>query len=446
MDHIELLQFFKSGDLSDTIVRVKFTSEHEDYKDWNDKEIIIPVHSIVLASSSEKFKLLLTDPQWIKKQDDKYLIDIILDSPDQFNILNTVLAYCYTGSLVIPESVSSVSGSDLELRLFWTECAKLADEHRIEKVVIAALNRVFFANGNVDVVPWEAVTLALKEPIRCNFVKDSRIWNIVLYRVNKTDDKTDAALEMIVDVFGDLGLLEQKWRNVPVSNVDIIKDMSTDAFVALLNHPNVKASEDLVAIMVARKMLHQILPEDDTMKLLQLVRWEHVAPQIASHIKNHVEPVEKYLEKNMGKRQKLVKRELRAPSSVSEVVLAQYGDCRDNSEIVWSHNDGNCTDPLKKGSRVSEGVCISYFHGCRIYLRVKSDNKCLTASLVVSGLVWNTNINVGITATATAWIELFGDSRRWWSKQLGSNNEVSWSDDEVKPGHFVVKVAITGLK
>lgn len=154
MDQVELLQFFKSGDLSDTIVSVKFASEHED---WKDKEIIIPVHSIVLASSSEKFKLLLTDAQWIKKQGDKYLIDIIL---------KTVLTHCYTCSLVIPESASSVSESDLELRLFWTECAKLADEHRIEKVVIAALNRVFFTNGNVEVVPWEAVALALKEPIR----------------------------------------------------------------------------------------------------------------------------------------------------------------------------------------------------------------------------------------------------------------------------------------
>lgn len=107
-------------------------------------------------------------------------------------------------------------------------------------------------------------------------MKDSRVWNIILYRVNKTDDKTDktdAALEMIVDVFGDLGVLEQKWRDVPVTNVDIIKDMSTDAFVALLNHPNTKASEDLVAMMVARKMLGQMLPEDDTMKLLQSVRW-----------------------------------------------------------------------------------------------------------------------------------------------------------------------------
>ena len=430
MDQTELLQFFESGDLSDTIVRVKFASEHED---WKDKEIIIPVHSIVLASSSEKFKLLLTDPQWIKKQDNKYLINIILDSPDQLDILKTVLTHCYTDSLVIPESASSVSGSDLELRLFWTECAKLADEHRIEKVVIAALNRVFFTNGNVEVVPWEAVALALKEPIRCNFVKESRVWDIVLYHVNKTDDKTDktdktdAALEMIVDVFGDLGVLEQKWRDVPVTNLDIIKDMSTDAFVALLNHPNAKVSEDLVAMMVARKMLHQMLPEDDTMKLLELVRWEHVTPQVASHIKNHTEPVEKYFEKNMEKRQKLMQR---TPSSVTEVVLAQYGDCRDNNEIVWSNYVGY----------------RAYFHGCRIYLRVKSEDKCLTASLVVSGLVWNTKINVGITATATAWIELFGDSRRLWSKQLDDNNEVSWTEDEVKLGVFAVKVAITGFK
>jgi hypothetical protein len=426
MDQVELMQFFKSGDLSDTIVRVQFASEHED---WKDKEIIIPVHSIVLASSSEKFKLLLTDPQWIKKQDDKYLIDIILDSPDQLDILKTVITYCYTSSLVIPESASSVSGSDLELRLFWTECAKLADEHRVEKVVIAALNRVLFANGNVEVVPWEAVVLALKEPIRRNFVKDSRIWNIVLYHVNKTDDKTDktnAALEMIVNVFGDLGVLEQKWRDVPITYVDIIKDMSTDAFVALLNHPKAKASEDLVAMMVARKMLHQILPEDDTVKLLELVRWKHVTLQVASHIKNHVEPVEK----NMEKRQKLALREQRTPSSVTEVVLAQYGlrrDCRDNSKIVWSDYGG----------------CRAYFHGCCVHLRVKSE-KCLTASLEVSGLVWNTKINVGFTATA--WIELFGDSEKLWLKQLDGTNEVIWSENEVKSGIFAVKVAITGFK
>jgi len=427
MDQVELLQFFESGYLSDTIVRVKFASEHED---WKDKEIIIPVHSIVLASSSEKFKLLLTDPQWIKKQDNKYLINIILDSPDQLDILKTVLTHCYTDSLVIPESASSVSGSDLELRLFWTECAKLADEHRIEKVVIAALNRVFFTNGNVEVVPWEAVALALKEPIRCNFVKESRVWDIVLYHVNKTDDKTDktdktdAALEMIVDVFGDLGVLEQKWRDVPVTNLDIIKDMSTDAFVALLNHPNAKVSEDLVAMMVARKMLHQMLPEDDTMKLLELVRWEHVTPQVASHIKNHTEPVEKYFEKNMEKRQKLMQR---TPSSVTEVVLAQYGDCRDNSEIVWSNYGGYTT----------------YFRGCCIHLRVKSE-KCLTASLEVSGLVWNTKINIGFTATA--WIELFGDSEKLCLKQFEGTNEVMWSEDEVKLGVFAVKVAITGFK
>ena len=421
MDHVELIRFFESGDLSDTFVRVKFASEHED---WKDKEIIIPVHSIVLASSSEKFKLLLTDPQWIKKQGDKYLIDIILDSPDQLDILKTVLTHCYTGSLVIPESASSVSGSDLELRLFWTECAKLAEEHRIDKVVIAALNRVFFANGNVEVVPWEAVVLALKEPIRCNFVKESRVWDIVLYRVNKTGDKTDAAMDMIVDVFGDLGVLEQKWCDVPITNVDIIKDMSTDAFVALLNHPNAKVSEDLVAMMVARKMLHQMLPEDDTMKLLELVRWEHVTPQVASHIKNHVEPVEKYFEKNMEKRQKLMQR---TPSSVTEVVLAQYGDCRDNNEIVWSNYGG----------------FRAYFHGCCVHLRVKSE-KCLTASLVVSGLVWNTKINIGFTATA--WIELFGDSEKLCLKQLEGTNEVMWSEDEVKLGVFAVKVAITGFK
>jgi hypothetical protein len=412
MDQVELLQFFKSGDLSDTIVSVKFASEHEV---WKDKEIIIPVHSIVLASSSEKFKLLLTDSQWIKKQDNKYLINIILDSPDQFDILKTVLTHCYTGSLVIPEYASSVSGSDLELRLFWTECAKLADEHRIDKVVIAALNRV---------VPWEAVVLALKEPIRCNFVKESRIWDIVLFRVNKTDDKTDTALDMIVDVFGDLGVLEQKWRDVPITNVDIIKDMTTDAFVALLNHPNAKVSEDLVAMMVARKMLHQMLPEDDIMKLLKLVRWEHVTLQVASHIKNHAEPVEKYFEKNMEKRQKLMQR---TPSSVTEVVLAQYGDCRDNNEIVWSNYGG----------------FRAYFHGCCVHLRVKSE-KCLTASLVVSGLVWNTKIDVGISATA--WIELFGDSEKLCLKQFEGTNEVMWSEDEVKLGVFAVKVAITGFK
>jgi hypothetical protein len=129
----------------------------------------------------------------------------------------------------------------------------------------------------------------------------------------------------------------------------------------------------------------------------------------------------------MEKRQKLMQR---TPSSVTEVVLAQYGDCRDNNEIVWSNYVGY----------------RAYFHGCRIYLRVKSEDKCLTASLVVSGLVWNTKINVGITATATAWIELFGDSRRLWSKQLDDNNEVSWTEDEVKLGVFAVKVAITGFK
>jgi hypothetical protein len=130
----------------------------------------------------------------------------------------------------------------------------------------------------------------------------------------------------------------------------------------------------------------------------------------------------------MEKRQKLA---LRTPSSVTEVVLAQYGEGNPISEIVWSQNGGNCT---------------SYFHGCRIYMRVKSDEKCLTASLVVSGLVWNTKINVGLTATATAWIELFGDSKKLWLKQLDSNNEVSWTEDEVNSGAFAVKVAITGFK
>jgi len=427
MDSVELDQFFKSGILSDTIVRVQFASEPD-----HDKTDI-PVHSIVLASSSEKFKLLLTDPQWVKNEGDKYLIDIILDSPEQIDILKAVFTHCYTGSLVIPESASSESGSDAELRLFWTKCAQLADEHRVEKVVIAALNRVFFANGNTEVVPWEAVELALKEPIRCNFVKDSRVWDIILFNVNKNNDKTDAALEMIVDVFGDLGLLEQKWRDVPVTNVNIIKDITTDAFIAMLNHPNTKASEDLVAMMVARKMLYQMLSEDDIVKLLELVRWEHVMLQVASHIKNHVEPVEKYFENKMEKRQKLALREQRTPSSVTEVVLSKHGLRRAStapcSEIVWSQNGGNC---------------ISYFHGCRIHLRVKSDDKCMVASLRVFGLVWNTKINVGITATA--WIELFGDSRRWWSKQLDSNNEVSWTEDEVISGAFAVKVVITEFK
>jgi hypothetical protein len=64
--------------------------------------------------------------------------------------------------------------------------------------------------------------------------------------------------------------------------------------------------------------------------------------------------------------------------------------------------------------------------------------------LRVFGLVWNTKINVGITATA--WIELFGDSRRWWSKQLDDNNEVSWTEDEINSGAFDVKVVITGFK
>jgi hypothetical protein len=426
MDSVELDQFFKSGLLSDTIVRVQFASEHDLGK------IDIPVHSIVLASSSEKFKLLLTDPQWVKNEGDKYLIDIILDSPEQIDILKAVLTHCYTGSLVIPESASSESGSDAELRLFWTKCAQLADEHRVDKVVIAALNRVFFANGNTEVVPWEAVELALKEPIRCNFVKDSRVWDIILFNVNKNNDKTDAALEMIVDVFGDLGLLEQKWRDVPVTNVNIIKDITTDAFVAMLNHPNTKASEDLVAMMVARKMLYQMLSEDDIVKLLELVRWEHVMLQVASHIKNQVEPVEKYFENKMEKRQKRALREQRTPSSVTEVVLSKHGLRRAS------------TTPLKRGSRVSEGDCTSYFHGCRIHLRVKSDDKCIVASLRVFGLVWNTKINVGITATA--WIELFGDNRRWWSKQLDGNNEVSWTEDEVISGTFAVKVVITGFK
>lgn len=126
----------------------------------------------------------------------------------------------------------------------------------------------------------------------------------------------------------------------------------------------------------------------------------------------------------MEKRQKLVKRELRAPSSVTEVVLAQYGDCRDNSEIVWSNYGGY----------------RAYFHGCCVHLRVKSE-KCLTASLEVSGLVWNTKINVGFTATA--WLELFGDSERLCLKQFDGTNEVMWSEDEVNPS---VKVVITGFK
>jgi hypothetical protein len=432
MDSVELNQFFESGLLSDTIVRVQFASEPK-----HDK-IDIPVHSIVLASSSQKFKLLLTDPQWVKKEGDKYLINIILDSPDQLDVFKAVLAHCNTGSLATPESY----GSDAELRLFWTKCAQLADQQGVDKVVVAALNQVFFANGNKEVVPWEAVELALKEPIRHTFVKDSRVWDIVLFNVNKTDDKTDktdAALEMIVDVFGDLGVLEQKWRDVPLTNVNIIKDMTTDAFVAMINHPNTKASEDLVAMMVARKMLHQMLPEDDIVKLLELVRWEHVMPQVASHIKNQVEPVEKYFENKMEKRQKLVSLAQRTPSSVTEVVLSQHG-LRRASEIVWSQNGGNCTAPLMRD-------CTAYFHGCRIHLRVKSDDKCITASLVVFGLVWNTNINIGLTGTA--WIELFGDSRRWWSKQLDGNNDtisITWTEDEVISGAFAVKVAITGLK
>lgn len=106
------------------------------------------------------------------------------------------------------------------------------------------------------------------------------------------------------------------------------------------------------------------------------------------------------------------------------------GDCTPSSEIVWSQNGG-------------KGDYTSYFHGCRIYLRVKSDDKCLTASLRVFGLVWNTKINIGLTGTA--WIELFGDSKRWWSKQLDGNNEVSWIEDEVNSGAFAVKVAIMGL-
>jgi hypothetical protein len=426
MDQDELLRFFESGLLSDTIIRVQIASEQD-----HDK-IDIPAHSIVLASSSEKSKLQLSDPQWVKKQDDKYLIHIILDSTDQLDILKAVLTHCYTGSLVIPEYISYESGSDADLRLFWSKCAKLADEHRVDKVAITALNRVFFANGNAEVVPWEAVELALKEPIRCNFVKDSRVWNIVLFNVNNTNDKTDAALEMIVDVFGDLGLLEQKWRDVPVTNVNIIKDMSTDAFVAMLKHPNTKASEDLVAMMVARKMLYQVLPEDDTMKLLELVRWENVTLQVASHIKKQVEPVEKYFENKMEKRQKLI---LRTPSSVTEVVLSQYGEGNSSSQIVWSDYGG----------------CRAYFHGCRIHLRVKSDDKCLTASLEVSGLVWNTKINVGFRATA--WIELFGNSTKLWIKQLDGNNDtisITWTEDEVNTGNtnsiIAVKMAITGFK
>ena len=160
---------------------------------------------------------------------------------------------------------------------------------------------------------------------------------------------------------------------------------------------------------------------------------------VASHIKNHVEPAEKYFEKNMGKRQKLAshklykqreqreQREQRAHSSVTEIVLAQYGDCRDNSEIVWSNYGGY----------------RAYFHGCCVHLRVKSE-KCLTASLEVSGLVWNTKINIGFTATA--WIELFGDSEKLCLKQFEGTNEVMWSEDEVKLGVFAVKVAITGFK
>jgi hypothetical protein len=41
---------------------------------------------------------------------------------------------------------------------------------------------------------------------------------------------------------------------------------------------------------------------------------------------------------------------------------------------------------------------------------------------------------------------LFGNSRRWWSKQLDDNNEVSWTEDEVNSGAFAVKVVITGFK
>ena len=56
----------------------------------------------------------------------------------------------------------------------------------------------------------------------------------------------------------------------------------------------------------------------------------------------------------------------------------------------------------------------------------------------------NTKINVGLIATA--WIELFENSRRWSSKQLDGNNEVSWTEDEVNSGAFAVKVVITGFK
>jgi hypothetical protein len=410
MDSVELDQFYKSRLLSDTIVRVQFASDPD-----HDKTDI-QVHSIVLASSSQKFKLLLTDPQWVKKEGDKYLINIILDSPDQLYVFKSVLAYCYTGSLVIPESVSSVSMSDAERRLFWTNCAILADQQGVEKVVDAALNLIFFVCGYKENVPWDAVVLALKEPARNAFVKDSRVWDIVIFNVNKNNDKTDTALEMIVDVFGDLGLFEQKWRDVPLTKVSIIKSMSIDAFIALLNHPKTKTSEDLVAMMVSRKMLSQMLPEDDITKLLELVRWEHVTPQVASHIKNQVEPVEKYFENRMEKRQKLVAHK-HTPSSVTDVVLSQH-DVR--------------------------GASRAYFHGCCIHLIVKSE-KCIVASLEVFGLDKHTKINVGFSGTA--WIELFGDSKRYWSKQLDGNKDVIWTEEEVNSGAFAftVKVAITGF-
>jgi hypothetical protein len=289
-------------------------------------------------------------------------------------------------------------------------------------------------SGDKENVPWDAVVLALKEPMRKQFVKDSRVWDIVLFNVNKNNDKTDAAMEMIVDVFGDLGLLEQKWRDVPLTKVSIIKSMSTDAFVTMLNHPKTKTSEDLVAMMVARKMLSQMLPEEEQVKLIELVRWEFVTLQVVSHIKNQVEPVEKYFEDRVEKRQKLV---TRTPSSVTAVMLSQHGGCTSspirrrsntpNGEVAWSHY----------------GCCRAYFLGCCIHLHVKSE-KCLVASLEVVGLDRHTNINVGLIGTV--WIELFGDSKKYWLKQLDGNNEVTWSEDELNSGAFVVKVAITGFK
>jgi hypothetical protein len=357
-------------------------------------------HATVLAASSEKFKKQLTVPELIKKKDDKHLLTITLDSENDYRLFEAILKYCYTETV----TDSDVGAEDIQQRAEvvdrWGKFAQLADELGVEEAVCYGLSNVFRWVPLIDAywIQWETVKLALVRP---EFSLDRNVEAAVFAHAQYQTE----AIDWIVEKFGDLGR-EQRIHD--------IMHLPFGALADFLNHPNIRASENQVAILVGHILLlsgYKMTPEKAT--LASQVRWTYVSPTVREYVFSEVpclaalsERDSRHIRRDSGRFGE------RAPSSISQVVFS--GDT-----IGWRK-----------------------FMGCRI--------RCFFQDNAVKVMVYGfCNEETSIVVSGSAW---YSDSNggKQCVKSI-ENNCVNWDDNEI-PAEFIsdfhppINVCVTGFK